>query len=468
MRLSAASVLVNRARRIAAVARLRPFETASVDGRSRERYRRIVLGIASGFLARSVAALAGLALVPILLAYLGKAQFGLWAAASALVAWLGLLDLGISPSLINALAEAHGRNDRVAATRHATTAAALLGVIAIAAGLALAALSRRIAWDALLGVSGQVPAPFAAEVVTAAAAVTLIGLPLAVVQSCYAAFQIVHLANAFAVGGSVLTLAVVWLGVTVGSDLPALILLMGAVSLGLGAVSLVVLTRVLLPWLRLRAAHLSWTSVRTLLRLALPLFLFQIGALAVNQSQVIILARVGSLETVADYAVLLRLIAAVSGLTILGANTFVPFFREATRRGDMLWVRRGFDRLLWLRMAVAAAGGAVLVAAGNGLLHLWLRRSDVGFGPGIWIGAAIFIAASAWVNAHSDLLIAFDRIWVQVGLVGLNGAGTVLLTLLLAPRYGVLGALIALASTTVAGWTWLFPLLARPMLKPGT
>lgn len=464
----AASSWMTRARQVAAVARLRPFDTTTSEGRSQERYRRIILATTSGLLARALGTLASLVTVPLLLSYLGKERFGLWSAAMSLVAWLGLLDLGISNGLVNAVSEAYGRNDKTAAGRFVCSAAVVLASVAGLAAIVLTVVGPRIAWDAILGVAGKVPKDLVTSVVLAAAAVFLAGLPLAFVQSVYVGYQTLHVANLFAAAGAIATVGVVWLGIQTGVSLPGLILAMGAANLTVTVASLLVLTRVLMPWLTFRLSRVSWSAAQRLSKTSVPLFLFQVGGLAVNQSQFILLARVSSLTTVAEYAVLLRVVQILSSLILLSTNAFVPSYREAAERGDRPWVKASFRRMLWVRMGLAAAGGAVLVAFGDAFVRVWLRRADVGFDLAVWLGVAVFITAATWVTAHSDLLTVLDRIWVQVVLVMVNGGVTIGLTLFLAPRYGVLGALVALALTTVVGWTWVLPPISRCALERPT
>ncbi len=99
-----------------------PVDTATPEGRSRERYRRIFLSSAAGVAAMGVSALVGLASVPISLAYLGKEAYGLWAVAGSVAAWVALLDPGLVQGLVIAVSEAHGRDDHEAARAYFSTA----------------------------------------------------------------------------------------------------------------------------------------------------------------------------------------------------------------------------------------------------------------------------------------------------------------------------------------------------------
>jgi O-antigen/teichoic acid export membrane protein len=123
--------------------------------------------------------------------------------------------------------------------------------------------------------------------------------------------------------------------------------------------------------------------------------------------------------------------------------------------------------MMLLRMTLASLFAFVLLGFGNDLVRLWLHRSDVHFGFEIWVALAVFLLSSTWVTAHTDLLTILDRIWIQVGLVLINGTATVTLTLLLSPMYGVLGVIAAVGFVTFFVWTWLLPLISRSLLRVG-
>jgi len=73
----------------------------------------------------------------------------------------------------------------------------------------------------------------------------------------------------------------------------------------------------------------------------------------------------------------------------------------------------------------------------------------------------VALASGVWVTAFTDFLTIMDRIWIQVTLIMINGIATIGLTLVLAPRLGLLGAVISISFVTVCFWTWLVPLLVQ-------
>ncbi|MFY3742679.1 lipopolysaccharide biosynthesis protein [Anaeromyxobacter sp. Red801] len=447
--------------------RLRPFEQDTPHGRSQERYRRIALTTLSGFAVRGLGTAVGLVTVPLLLAYLGKERFGLWSTVTTVVAWATLFDLGIANGLVNCLAKAHGRGERDLAAKYVSTALAALVAIAavLAAGVAASAWS--IPWERVLAVRGAVDAQTVRWSVVAALATFIIGLPLSVGGQIYAAYQRAYVANAFAMIGAVVGVVALLAALGLGAGLPALVLVFGLGGLVASALGLGYAMRVAMPWLRFRVGAVDREALREVMARSIPMFLFQVGALVVNETQAIILAHRCNLAIVAEYAILMRLYLIALGVVQLSTSSFVPSFREAVERGEHAWVRASFAQFVRVRVGLALLGGAALVLVGNPLLRIWLRRSDVSFSPSTWIVLWVMMVSVTWVGAHSDLLAITDRLWGLVALVFVNATATVLLTWWLAPHLQVLGVVIASGAVTALAFTWILPWMARPVLRGG-
>jgi O-antigen/teichoic acid export membrane protein len=280
----------------------------------------------------------------------------------------------------------------------------------------------------------------------------------------YAGYQRAYVGNAFLLAASALSLAGMVAAVRLDLGLPGVVLAAGAGALVASALNFAYLTRVEMPWLRLSARAVSRTAVRRLMTTSVPLFLFQGGALLVNESQILVLAHRSGLATVADYSVVMRMYLLLSSFISLGTSSFVPAFREAFERGDRAWLRRSFARMVKARLAMAVGAAALLLVAGNAALAMWLGEAALRLDARVWLGLGALMIAATWGSAYSELLTILDRIWVQVGLVVLNGACTVALTYALAPRVGLLGAVAASAAVPGLVLSWALPLVARPVL----
>jgi len=448
------------------VLRFRPFDTTTEEGRSLERYRRIGLTTLSGFTYRFVAMVLSLVTVPLILGALGKARFGLWNTITTVTAWVAMFDLGLSSGLVNRLAKAYGQQDEAEANRYVVTALAAMLGLALLVLVALAAAIPLVPWSQLLGVRGEVDVATVRWSVAAALGLFAASMPLGVVWQLFAGFQRAYLTNGFSLVGAILGFGALLLAIVLGAPLPWLI---AAVSFGGILAALAgfgyALTRGF-PWLVLRLRDVSWPTLRSLMSLSVPMFLFQIGALAVNETQSIIIAQRCGLATVAEFGIAMRLYLLTASLIQLGTSSFIPPLREAHERGDVPWVRTAFTRLMLVRLGIALVGGLVMCLLGNLILRVWLRRDDIAFAFPVWIALAVLLVASVWGSTYAELLWIMDRLWVLVALVATNAAVTVALTWHFAPRYGVLGAVVSLGTVTVLVHSWLTPVLARDLLAP--
>ena len=433
------------AKRARLVLRLKPFDASTEQGRSLERYRRIGLTTVSGMTARAVGSLLGLVTLPLVLSFLGKERFGMWALITTLMAWVALFDLGLANGLVNMLSAAHGRDEKEEASRYLSTAFAAL--LAVAGLLALATLLSIgfVPWGSLLGVNAVADEATIRLSVAAALLLFVFSLPFSVTQQVYAAYQRTYIWNGFNLVGAILGFACLVSAIWLRVSMPVLILASGVGGWLATVAAYGYATRRALPWLRPSLSKVSRTALRGLLSRSVPIFLYQVGALVVNETQSILLSHRCDLGTVASYAVGMRLYLVFVAIIQIGTNSFIPALREAYERGDRDWTAGAFSRLLRMRLAIAAGSGVILILFGNLLLTLWLRRTDMNFDRGVWIAMAILMVVAMWSTSYSELLSIMDRLWVNVGAVLASGTATLVLTYYLTHRYQVFGAVVALA-----------------------
>src|SRR5689334_12266683 len=129
---------------------LKPFDTATESGRSRERYRRIFLTALATFLSKGVHAAVLLISVPMAVGYLGKERYGLWMAITSLVSMWFFSDLGLSQGLMNALSAAHGKQDQQLARRSVSSAFFMLIAMSGLLGAIFVIVHPWIPWPSIL------------------------------------------------------------------------------------------------------------------------------------------------------------------------------------------------------------------------------------------------------------------------------------------------------------------------------
>jgi O-antigen/teichoic acid export membrane protein len=377
-----------------------------------------------------------------------------------------LFDLGIVNGLLNVVSEANGREDREGARAGVSCAFLLLTALALVLALGAVIATWLLPWESILASRGAADASTLRWTVGIALLSAVVGLPLSIVHPIYAGYQRGYVGAAFGIVGSLLTLAGVAIAVRGSDPLPAIALAFGGAGILINVLNLAYLFAREIPWVRPSVRAVSRPAVRRLMRSALPLFAFQLGALLVNQSQNLVLAHAGGLAVVADFSILLKLYVALMTVIAVSTSSFLPSLRESLEQGDAAWTRRTFARLLGIRMAMAGAACAFMLLAGNAALRVWLG-AQISFGMPTWAALTVTCLTAVWGTAFVELMTILDRIWSQVGLVLLNGVLTLLLTAALGPKFGVLGGVIALGASATLVSSWALPWMARDIWRVG-
>ena len=434
---------------------------------SEHRYRRIGWGAASGLVARFAAIIFGMWTVPLLMAYLGKTDYGVLLVGQSVVAWFALLDGGMAASLTNHLAEAAGKDD------HARTRSLVLSAVLVHLGVGLIGFTACLLIP-LLPFQVWFPQASAREAILITQTVQYSGmmfclvLPLQLMHSILRAKQLSHYSNTIVVAGSLLGFSFVWTAIRLGLSLPAIATLQAA-SFALPTIPL---------WLGAVRRHFrvpagTWWPRRavfqSLLKLSLPMFMFQLGGLIINESALLFISRRCGFEASADYGLAMR----VYGLVFLGgvclSQPFYPALREARARGHHTWVRHALLRLFFVRLSVIALAGGLLLFWGDTILELWSGQPlKHPLGLTGWGVLVILMLIASFTSTVSEVMSAMDRVWSQLPV--LVGNAVILFTglHLTLPSWGITGAFFAMLAGTMVSLAWSVERLARdPMFREG-
>ena len=241
--------------------RLTPGETETEAGRSRERYHRAALTTAASLATRIVTILAGLVSVPLALHYLGTERYGLWVTISSLLSILTFADLGVGNGLLNAISEAHGKQDEQLARRYVSSAFFLLS--GIAGGLALVVVLGYplVPWPRVFNVSSTQAVAEIGPAVLVFLGCFLLNLPLGIATRIQLGYQEGYLNSPWEAAGSVLGLVGLLAVTSAQAGLPWLVLaLAGGPVLGTVANTLVLGLRRRALWPRLQAVSIDASS----------------------------------------------------------------------------------------------------------------------------------------------------------------------------------------------------------------
>jgi len=396
----------------------------------RARDRSLVLSVSAGLAQRTAQTLSALITLPVALHALGASAFGVWGTATSM-AWLtGMLDLGLGGALVTLLPAsiANGRMEKARADVLAALAAgaAMGGGVLVICGVALARSSDR---------PGTLP-------FIAAGVGLAFNVPLSIAQNIWFALQKGHVAGAWELLQTVLTLILVLSVAAAGGGVTSLVT---AVYAGMVLANAGSLAHLLFSWpsLRPRVWHVSLIELRGVVAPGIVLFgISACGTCAFVFDNALALQWLGSIAA-AQMAVAMRVCTTAAAFLSSLTYPLWPAFVEAAALGDRAWEQRNLTRGTLAAVACTSIGAALLIAFGQSALRLWLH-ADLHLSDGLIWAMAAWIFALALPRVAGLLLNAVSILRFQLTAVAIATTAAFGLKILLARRIGVAGILVAM------------------------
>lgn len=241
-------------------------------------------------------------------------------------------------------------------------------------------------------------------------------------------------------------LAGVIVAVLLHASLPVLILAYVGSPLVAAASNAIVFFGWLEPELAPGMRHALRESVYRIAHIGILFFVLQLVGAVLYSSDNIVIAQILGASAVTQYAIPQRLFGVATMVLSMALAPLWPAYGEAIARGDHDWVGRTLRRSFLAGLGLAAISATVLVAGGNGLIHLWVGNAVTApflllLGLGVWqvmqVGGG---AASMYLNGAN--VVGFQ---VAVGVV--TAILGILLKIYLVPVIGVAGVVWATVIT---------------------
>jgi O-antigen/teichoic acid export membrane protein len=371
------------------------------------REKAIWQGATASLVAKVVAALCGLAQVPVAVNYLGPELFGLWMTLTSALTLMAFADFGIGAGVQNETAAALGRGVLREAQAILANGVALLGVVAAVLLVVLGGLVFIIPWQAVLSLRDELQAAEARRGLAVLAVLFCLNLPLTAVARLAFGAQLGWLANAWYAAINLLTLLAVLASTGLKLGFVAFVALTAAPQL-LGHALLAVHLLKKLGWSAGMFAKPDRASMRRLWRAGLPFTLPQLGALALTSCPPVVISAVLGPAAVTPYNLCQRLIGLFSVLQQVLLTQLWPAYTEARARGDHAWLRRTYRRSIALTAGCIALPQLTFGLWGPWAVAVWSHEA-VRVATPFALLCGLHGAALAFGQPPAFLLNAFGR-----------------------------------------------------------
>ena len=427
----------------------RPFDVALPGGRSKERYRKVVLTAITGPIASGGGFLAFLITVPLTVRYLGPERYGAWMSLSALMVFLRFSDLGLGNGLVGAISQAEGREDHLYAQRAISSVLVYLCIIACILLVAFPISARFIHWDYVLGLASLKDRSEIQAAILIFVALYAIGIPVNMVQQVQRSLQQGYVSNLWIAVGSLLSLAGVYIAAIHHARIPWLVAIISGVPLIPTLANGFVLYFVQRTDLRPSLRNFDKKVAKELLHKGMLFFGLGIAGALAFDSQNIVIAHILGPAAVGVYAVVQRLFSMIPLIVGYITMPLWPAFGDALGRGERTWIARALRRGIAVNAAIATVP-AVLLTVFSGPILLHWTHGAISAPKWLIAGFAVWAVTSAISSPICMLLNAAHVLWFQIVSSILFGLLTIGSSISLMPSMGLAAAVWSMTCVYLA------------------
>jgi O-antigen/teichoic acid export membrane protein len=424
-----------------------PHDITNSQGKSHERYRRIMLTGGSTLIVKIFSVAINLITVPLTVHYLGAERYGLWMAISSVMALMGFADLGLGNGLLNAIAKANGRNNPKEAQVAVSSTFFILLAISFILFLIFISAYPFISWKAVFNVKSALAIWESGPTMMALVFILLINMPLGIVQRIQDGYQEGYRFQLWLVLGSLLSFSGLLICIHFKGGLTWLVCAYSGGQLIATVLNGIYLFKRKRNYLRPRFAYFNLNAGKQLIRSGSVFFLLGLFTLIANASDDLIITQTLGPSAVAGYEIVKKLFL-FSMFTQFIIQPLWPAFAEAMESGDIAWAKNAIKKALKLSFMSAAIISLPLLIFGKQIIMIWISSEYVPSWS-LLIGFYIFVLMGTYGGVMSTFLNSGPLLSKQLLFTGLAGISSVLLKIFLSLNFGVSGVIWA----TIAGYS---------------
>ena len=361
------------------------------------RSARALRGVVTNYAASLLVAVTGFVLVPIVLRFISREEYGLWTTLGQAIAYFSLLDFGVGSALIRRTAQLRSEPDAdTAISRALSTGVAVfaaLGGIVLVAGLVMAALLPRL----IHLPDGQ--ASVARVLLLVLVIYTATAFPVRAALKTLYGLQEMASANLLAMLEGLLSPVIAVILLMAGVGLLSLPVATAGAGIVPGAIAFWLLAS-RTPPLRVRLSSVTGAEARDLFRWSALLWLNSLAVVIIYQTDNLVVASGAGLGTAAAYALTTRLPLYALPLIVVLADSCVPGAVELGAQGRIDRLRDVYVGVLRVTGVLAVGAALVAVTVNGAFVRLWVGAAQYGgfaltcFAAGILVYRVLMQTAS--------------------------------------------------------------------------
>ncbi len=338
----------------------KPFDTSTIEGREKERARRIAITAITAMIAKAFALVVPLITTRITLKYLGEEIYGLWSAVVSFFALFTFADLGLGSGLQTELSRKSALNDKEAENRLVSSCYTVLSLIASTILIVFLIVYPFVNWGAVVNAESVIGKNLAGSVVVAIVISKILHIPFALIQRTEFAMQegykynLFHIIGYFAVLISIVIIYYLNLGVM------TMIWTYAMISVVVEFINSFIYYKFSKPHLMPNPKNFDKGISKKLINTGLLFFILSIFTSLSLSIDNFIVAHIGTLSDVTPYSIYHKIAVIIGSVATMLTTPMWTANGEAMARGEYKWVKKATFKVVLLAFLIAFVGTACI------------------------------------------------------------------------------------------------------------
>jgi len=363
------------------------------------------------FIFKGINILIQLMMVPLLLNYLDKQEYGIWLVISSIVMWFAFFDVGLGNGLRNKLTEALAKKNIKQAKEYVSTAYATISIIFLFLILIFIIVNPHLDWTKILNSSVKSNQEFILITYWFFTPI-LLHFILILLKNVIYANQQPALINLLNVLSNLLSfIAIYVLTKNTESSLLYVSILFSVSRLFVPLLFNIYLFSKEYKELKPEIKSIRWSLNRDLLSLGGKFFIIQITAVIIFSSTNFLIAQIANPASVVEYNIIYKYF---SVLLMIFSIITVPFwsaFTDALAQNDIRWIKKSMKKLTLISYIFAL--GAILMFFSSKLVFSFWVGNSLKFSTSLIMLVAILIVNNLLASPYITFINGSGKINLQ-------------------------------------------------------
>ena len=351
--------------------------------------------------------------VPILILFLGKIEYGVWITIFSIVNWIFTFDLGIGQGLRNKLTEALSGNDYLKASQIISTSYIFISIFSLVILLIGIGFIYFVNFQDLLNYKGKSNL-YLENFVFLSLFFTIVNFTLSLYKNLYLAVHksfMVELVNVF-FQTFYLIVILIWLHFNLEKSLINLILIFGIINFIVSVIATFVFFKIQ-EKVSFSFINFNLKEGRLLFKLGGKFFIINISLLVILSTDNIIISNLLGPNFVTDYFTIQKVFQVLIVLFTVVLSASWNLYSEAITNKDFNWIRGNLKKMNFYFLGILIFG-LLLFYFIEDILNIWIGKDLIEIPKGLAFCNLLYTFIFCFTNIYMFFINASNKINLQM------------------------------------------------------